>query len=317
MTAAGSGEGWAGRRTVVTGATGFIGAHLVRRLESLGAEVHAVSRTRRASGGAIWHALDLRDGAATGDLIRATRPDVVFHLASEVTGTRDVHAVRPTLEANLSSVINLLTAVMDAADGAAAARVVLAGSIEEPRPEKGEITSSSPYAVAKWAATGYARLFHQLWRVPVTVLRVAMVYGPGDPNTRRLVPYVTRSLLEGRPPEISSGTRLVDWVYVDDVVDAFIAAAETEAAAGGVFDIGTGTGTSIRQVVERLVEIADVPVAPRYGALADRPLDAARIADVAPAAETLGWHPAVGLEEGLRRTFTWYARSTPEERPSR
>ncbi|WP_433499355.1 NAD-dependent epimerase/dehydratase family protein [Sphaerimonospora sp. CA-214678] len=303
---AGNGKGWAGRRTVVTGATGFIGAHLVRRLGSLGAEVHAVSRTRRASDDAtIWHAVDLRDGEATGRLIRATRPDVVFHLASEVTGTRDVHAVRPTLEANLSSVINLLTAAMDAAGGATA-RVVLAGSIEEPRPEKGETTSSSPYAVAKWAATGYARLFHQLWRVPVTVLRVAMVYGPGDPNTRRLVPYVTRSLLEGRPPEISSGTRLVDWVYVDDVVDAFIAAAEAESA-GGVFDVGTGTGTSIGQVVERLVEISGVPVEPRYGALADRPLDAARIADIAPAADTLGWHPAVGLDEGLRRTFRWYA----------
>jgi nucleoside-diphosphate-sugar epimerase len=296
---------WTGTRALVTGATGFIGAHLVRRLCSLGAEVHAVSRKPREQSDhtETWHTADLSGTQATEDLIGQTRPDVVFHLASAVTGARDVDIVLPTLAANLASVANLLTAV-SANPGT---RVVLAGSIEEPRPEKGEITPSSPYSVAKWAATGYARLFHQLWNVPVSVLRVAMVYGPGQPDISKLVPYVTLALLRGQEPGLASGNRLVDWVYVDDVVDAFLAAAATEDAVGGVFDIGSGEGTSIREVVDLLTRIVGSSLQPRYGVLSDRPLDSARIADLTAAAEILRWRPATKLQDGLRQTVAWYA----------
>lgn len=293
--------GWAGVPVLVTGATGFIGAHLVDRLAALGARVHAVSRRPpQDRSTATWHAADLRDAEATTGLVRQARPEVVFHLASAVTGTRDVAAVRPTIEANLLSVTNLLTAAPEA-------RTVLAGSIEEPRPEKGETTPSSPYAMAKWAATGYARLFHRLWEVSAVVLRVAMVYGPRDPNTARLVPYVTDRLLRGRTPELSSGTRLVDWIYVDDVVDAFLAAGRTRAGGGDAFDVGTGTALSIRDTVDLIARIVGGDAAPRYGALPDRPLDSARIADVSGAAEVLGWRPVTGIEDGLRRTVAWHA----------
>ncbi|GAA4589128.1 UDP-glucose 4-epimerase [Planotetraspora phitsanulokensis] len=295
---------WTGTRVLVTGATGFIGAHLARRLCSLGAEVHAVSRKPREQSDhtETWHMADLTDTQATADLIRRTRPDIVFHLASAVTGARDVDIVLPTLAANLASAANLLTAV----SATSGTRVVLAGSIEEPRPEKGEITPSSPYSVAKWAATGYARLFHELWNVPVSVLRVAMVYGPGQPDVSKLVPYVTLAFLRGQEPGLASGNRLVDWVYVDDVVDAFLAASATEAA-GGVFDIGSGEGTSIRDVVDLLGRIVGSPLQPRYGVLADRPLESTRIADLTAAAEVLRWRPATKLQDGLRQTVAWYA----------
>ncbi|MFF5210365.1 NAD-dependent epimerase/dehydratase family protein [Streptosporangium sp. NPDC000396] len=296
---------WHGSRVLVTGATGFIGAHLVRRLNSLGAQVHAVSRKPREKidGGESWHVADVGDAGAVEDLVRSVRPAVVFHLASEVAGARDPRLVRPMLDSNLASVVNLLTAAAESPG----TRLVLAGSIEEPRPYEGELTPSSPYAVAKWAASGYARMFHHLWNVPVTTLRVGMVYGPGQHDTRKLVPYVTLSLLRGEEPSLSSGTRLLDWIYVDDVVDAFLAAGTTPEAAGQSFDIGTGTRTSIRETVELLSRITGSSLRPRYGALPDRPLDSARIADIAPAAKLLRWRPTVGLEEGLRLTVAWYA----------
>jgi nucleoside-diphosphate-sugar epimerase len=287
----------------VTGATGFIGSHLVRRLRLLDAEVHAISRTppEKAEQGEIWHACDLADAEATAELVRSVRPDVVFHLASAVTGARDVRLVLPIMQANLGSAANVLTAVADNPD----TRVVLAGSLEEPR--DGDPSPSSPYAVAKWAATAYARMFHRLWNVPSTVLRVGMVYGPGQRDTTKLVPYVTLSLLRGHEPSVSSGNRLVDWVYVDDVVDAFLAAAAAENAVGHAFDIGTGAGTSIRDTVDLLGRVVGTPVQPRYGAVSDRPLDSARIANIAPAADVLQWRPITDLEEGLRRTVAWYA----------
>jgi UDP-glucose 4-epimerase len=313
-----SARDWSGARALVTGATGFIGSHLVRCLASLGAQVHAVSRRPPGSAGnaphtagpphaaddrLTWHLADLRDTGATAALLGATRPDVVFHLASEVTGARDVKLVLPLLQANLTAAVNLMAAAADTG----CSRVVLAGSIEEPR--TADPTPSSPYAVAKWAATGYARMFHALWKVPVTVLRVAMVYGPAQPDTTKLVPYATLSLLRGDAPALSSGLRLIDWVYVDDVVDAFALAATAERAAGHAIDIGSGTAVSIRDTIDLLAEVAGSPLRPHYGAIADRPLDAAMIADTSLAADLLGWRPATELKDGLRHTVEWYRRS--------
>ena len=299
---------WLGVRALVTGATGFIGSHLVRRLTGLGAVVHAVSRRVRehVDGDQTWHVADLCDADRVSAVVRAAAPDVVFHLASEVTGAREVRLVRPTLESNLDSAVNLLTAV---ADTVPAGRLVLAGSVEEPRAEDGDVVACSPYAVAKWAVSGYARMFHQLWDVPVTTLRIGMVYGPGQQDLRKLIPYVTTALLRGESPELTSGTRLVDWIYVEDVVDAFLAAADSAHAPGRVFDIASGTQLSIRDTVELLAKIIGAHQQPRFGAVADRPLDRAQVADIGPADELLGWRPRTSLETGLRRTADWYSAS--------
>src|SRR2546430_6121464 len=153
-------RGWRTGRVLVTGATGFIGAHLVRRLTPLGAEVHAVSRYPGSGAGVVWHEADLTDPAAAANLIRELRPDVVFHLASAVPGAREVRLVLPVLHANLGSAVNLLTAVAELAPDT---RLVFTGSVEEPKQD----APSSPYAVAKWAASGYAQMFHRLWGIPV------------------------------------------------------------------------------------------------------------------------------------------------------
>lgn len=289
---------WHGRRVLVTGASGFIGAHLVSRLAGLGAEVHAVSRTRTGPG---WHRADLRTAEDTTKVVAEVLPDVVFHLAGEVTGARDPQVVLPVLEGNLVSTVNLLAALTSRPE----ARMVIAGSMEEPRAD--EPAPSSPYAVAKWAAEGYARLFHHLWQTRVCHLRIAMVYGPGRQDTNRLLPYVTLALLRGERPRLTNGSRELDWIYVDDVVEAFLAAAASDQTARRTFDIGSGTGTSIRDTVERVERLLDRPGEARFGALPDRPLDSARIADPVPARDLLGWRPATDLDDGLRRTVGWFA----------
>ncbi|WP_204063344.1 NAD-dependent epimerase/dehydratase family protein [Planobispora siamensis] len=288
----------------MTGATGFIGSHLVRRLAGMGAEVHAVSRhPRDAEYGEVWHTADLRDPRTTAELFDSARPDVVVHLASEVNGARNVETVRLTMENNLVSTVNLLSA----ASGRPDVRMLLTGSSEEPRPGNDHTPPPSPYAMAKWAASGYAELFHRLWNVPYTILRPTMVYGPDQRDTTKLVPYVTLSLLRGEEPALTSGAKLADWVYVEDVVNAFVAAYETDQAVGRCFDVGTGVGTSVRKTVELLFSIIGGPGRPRFGTVSDRPMDVRQTADLGPAAEVLGWRPEVGLEEGLKRTVAWYA----------
>lgn len=293
---------WEGTPVLVTGATGFIGAHLVRRLAGLGARVQAVSRRPpdTSEHGEIWHAADLGDPGATAGLIEDAAPEVVFHLASEVTGVREPRVVAPTLAANLTAAVNLMTAVT----GTPVRSVVLAGSVEEPQDG---LPPSSPYAAAKVAATGYAQMFHALWQLPVTVLRVAMVYGPGQRETRRLIPYATLELLAGRDPELTSGDRLVTWVYVEDVVDAFVLAGEGRAA-GHVLDVGTAEPVSIRETVELLARVVGGPGRPRFGAVPARPLDRTQRSDPGPTERVLGWRPVTELEDGLRHTVAWYAK---------
>src|SRR5262249_11002191 len=141
------------------------------------------------------------------------------HLASHVSGSRNLTAVLPTLQANLISTVNLMTAAVEAD----CPRIVLAGSLEESHGS--DAVPSSPYAAAKSSASSYARMFHSLYGLQTITLRIAMVYGPDQPDESKLIPYVIRSLLGGNAPRLSSGRREVDWVYIEDVVDAMIASA--------------------------------------------------------------------------------------------
>ncbi|MGH3694111.1 MAG: NAD-dependent epimerase/dehydratase family protein [Pseudonocardiaceae bacterium] len=308
-----------GRPVLVTGATGFLGARLVERLVAGGAQVYAVRRHGTPSQDKSiqdksirWAHLDLADATATADLIASIRPVVVFHLAGEVTGAREVDLVLPVFRNTLHSTVNVLTAVAGHGRG----RVVLAGSLEEAGIGEEGTPPSSPYAVAKWAATAYAAMFRALWASEIVTLRISMAYGPGQHDRRKLVPYVIDSLLQGRAPRLTSGTRRVDWVYVDDVVEAFLAAAATPDASA-VMDIGSGSSTSIGDVVRMIANILDVDVEPDFGALPDRPHDRDRLADLTAARTLLGWKPTVGLPEGLSATVNWYRRTQSHDRARR
>jgi nucleoside-diphosphate-sugar epimerase len=291
-----------GRRLLVTGASGFIGARLSRAAAAAGAIVHAVSRSVQCdSEGIRWERGDLTGEAFARDLVRRVRPDYVLHLASEVTGSRDVAYVLPMLRANLLAAVNLMVACAEAGRP----RVVLAGSMEEPDMGDPDAVAQSPYAVAKWSQLAYARHFQALHDLPVVHLRVFMVYGPGQLDLRKLVPYVTVSLLRGAAPKLTSGAREVDWIYVDDVVDAFLRAAVTPGAEGRSLDVGTGALVSARSLVLRLHELVG-DAAPDFGAVPDRRMERIRAADPTPAAEAMGWHPRTRLDEGLAGTVEFY-----------
>jgi UDP-glucose 4-epimerase len=292
-----------GQRLLVTGASGFIGARLCRRAAEAGAVVHALSRRPQSAAGEVrWERGDLTDDAAARDLVRRVRPDVVLHLASEVAGGRELGLVLPMLRANLLAAVNVMVACAEVG----CSRVVLAGSMEEPDLGDPEAVAQSPYAVAKWGALAYARHLHALHDLPVVHLRAFMVYGPGQLDLRKLVPYVTVSLLRGEAPQLTSGAREIDWIYVDDVVDAFLRAAVAPGVAGKSLDVGRGELVTARALVIRLRELVGGDVEPAFGALPDRRLERVRAADPAVAAEAIGWDPQTPLDEGLARTVAYY-----------
>jgi nucleoside-diphosphate-sugar epimerase len=301
-----------GRRLLVTGASGFIGARLCRRAHEAGAVVHALSRRPQDEAGEVrWERGDLTDETVARDLLSRVRPHLVVHLASEVSGGRDLELVLPMLRANLLATVNLMVACAEAG----CSRVVLAGSMEEPDLGDPNAVAQSPYAVAKWGALAYARHLHALHELPVVHLRVFMVYGPGQLDLRKLVPYVTVSLLRGESPKLASGAREVDWIYVDDVVDAFLRAAVAPGLDARSLDVGSGELVTARALVLRLHELVGGHANPAFGAIPDRPLERVRAADPAPSAEAMDWRPQVGLEEGLARTVDFY-RSNLDRLPA-
>lgn len=290
------------RRVLITGGTGFIGSRLLARLAGEAIEVHAVSRTASGGGLARWWRVDLSDLTRTRELFGATKPDVVVHLASHVVGARTLDMVVPTFRDNLMAAVNLYVAATETG----CSRVVVAGSLEEPRGEVAEAVPSSPYAAAKLGAGAYARMFNALYRLPVVILRLFMVYGPGQRDTRKLVPYTILSRLRGIAPSLSSGTRPVDWIYVEDVVTALILAATRPDVEGKTLDIGSGRLVTVREVVERIASLVPSPAEPVFGGAADRLHEQVRVADISGAEAALSWRPEVSLDAGLERTVAWY-----------
>lgn len=304
-------------KVLVTGARGFIGSQLCRRLVA-NVELHAVSRRPpadvkewwRSIGGdpgdisralAIrWWNIDLADLEATRKLVRSVDPGTTYHLASIASGTRSFDMVLPLLQNNFLSAFNLLLTSTEVGAG----RIVLAGSVEEPDDQ--DPVPCSPYAAAKAAASGYARMFGALFHTKVVMPRIAMVYGPGQLDLTRLVPYVATAFLRGEQPRLTSGSRLVDWVFVEDVVDGLIACARTPGADGRTVHLGSGRFCSIREIVEHLQELIPGAPAPVFGAVPDRPLERQVKSDIAISHREIGWVPSTPLLAGLRRTVEWY-----------
>jgi UDP-glucose 4-epimerase len=288
---------------LVTGATGFIGEQLCTKLVQLGCEVHGIARresTHLPEAVRQWRC-DVADIDEFSSVWKQTRPSVVFNLASTVTGSREMKLVVPALKANLVGAVHCFQLGVEMG----CSRVVTTGSMEEPIASKDEV-AGSPYAAAKLAASEYARMFHALYDFPVVNLRIFMVYGPGQRDKSKLVPHVVLSALKGHAPQISSGRRLIDWIYIDDVVDALVAAAIVPDVDGVVADIGSGTSLSVRAMVEEIVRATNPDVRAEFGAVADRPLERTRVADTQRSLDLIGWRPRVSLEEGVARTVEWY-----------
>jgi UDP-glucose 4-epimerase len=300
-------DGYAGEKVLLTGASGFIGSHLCRALRGVGAAIHAVSRKHSPGvcDGVAWWQGDLADVEWVRRLVRDLRPERIFHLAGEVTGSRTPEVVLPSFRGNLMSTVNLLTAVQETG----CRRLVLAGSLEEPQSGDADAPPCSPYAAAKAAGSGYARMFHSLYEAPVVLLRIFMTYGPGQSDLQKLVPYVILSVLRGEDPRLTSGTRLVDWIYVKDVVHGILLAGQAHGIDGQTVDLGSGQLTSIREVVEMLIESMNAGVRPLFGVLPERPREQVRKANIAAAERMLQWKPETGLADGLRRTIEWYTEN--------
>ena len=293
-----------GKRVLVTGATGFIGQHLCDALIDLGADVFALSRSASPSNFSEkvkTQAVDLRHLKSTLRVIRMIRPEIIFHLAGLVNTRQELNLVIPTLTNNLSASINLFLALAEVSCD----RVVVTGSSEEPDVSRFGSSPNSPYSAAKEALTGYSRMFHKVFSLPIVVARPYMTYGPRQHN-KKIIPYTITSLLRGISPQISSGRRICDLIYIQDLIMALLLTGFKPGLSGEVVDLGTGIGTTIFDAVRIIGEILQTAHTPVFGAIPDRLYEYPQIADIANTYDLIGFRPNWSLREGLELTINWY-----------
>ena len=291
------------RKVLVTGATGFIGWYLCEALVALGAQVHGLSRSACAKNlvrGCKGWTVDLADIQAVLAVMSKIQPQLVYHLAGMVTARQDLNLVLPMLRNNLVGTVHLLLTATESG----CERMVFVSSSEQPT----DGMPTSPYGTAKAAASMYAQMFHKLYGLPMVVVRLFMTYGPRQEPTK-LIPYAILALLRGGRPRLTSGKRVCDFVYVLDVVRGLLKAATQADLVGETVALGTGEGTSIRDVIELLVELSDSKVKPVFGAVPDPIGERSQVADRNAIWRLLNWKPLWSLEDGLKETIMWYRKS--------
>lgn len=309
-------------RALVTGGAGFIGSTLVDRLLADGHEVAVVDNLSRDSlanltdaqdtGRLTVHRLDIND-AALADTLAQAAPEVVFHLAAQI----DVrHSVTDPQDDATRNVLGTI-AVAEAARKAGARKVVFAssggsiyGSPEDlPVDETAAINPKSPYGAGKVAGEIYLNTYRELYGLECTHLALANVYGPRqDPRGEAgVVAIFAGALLTGRPTKVfGDGTNTRDYVYVGDVVSAFVAASGT-AGGGRRYNIGTGVQTSDRALHTLVAAAANAPDEPEMAPARLGDLRASAL-DATAAATDLGWRPEVDVAEGVRRTVDYFRK---------
>ena len=310
---------FAGKKVLVTGGAGFIGSHVADRLVAEGCEVHVLDDLsggvrENVPDGATFHQLDVRSDEAAS-LIQRERFAALCHLAAQMDVRRSVADPQFDADVNVLGFLNLL----EAGRQAGLEKVAFAstgGAIYGepdpevngggPQPESHPTRPMSPYGITKLVSEHYLRFYHQTYGLDYAALRFGNVYGPRqNPHGEAgVVAIFAQRLLRGEPVTINGeGRQTRDYVYVGDVVRAFVAALA--AGGSGIFNVGTGVETDVNALFRHINTHTGAGADENHGPA--KPGEQERsVLDTSHAQRELGWTPEVDVETGLRQTVDWF-----------
>ncbi|HWB65361.1 MAG TPA: GDP-mannose 4,6-dehydratase [Mycobacteriales bacterium] len=318
--------GLAGKRVLVTGASGFIGSHLTRRLVAGGATVHALTSTVSSvyptrlldvRDRITLHEASLVDRGALHLLAADVRPEYVFHLGAYTHVGKSWQRVDECIQVNVQGTVNLLMAL----EPHGFSRFVnvgtseIYGDVEAPFREGGPVHPISPYSVSKHAAEEFARLFGEAHGWPIVRARPFNAYGPMQ-SPDRVIPEIIARGLRAQPLRMTQATQTREFNYVEDLAHGLVTLALAPGIDGELFNLGNGQEVSIRDLATMLLRLLGDPVTPEFGALPERPIEIPRMcADVTKTQDRIGWIATTPLEDGLARTVDWYRSALTGDSP--
>jgi UDP-glucose 4-epimerase len=307
-------------RVLVTGGAGFIGSHVCDAFLARGNEVCVIDdlshgRIGRVPEGVVLHKVSILDAPALSALVAQLRPELICHLAAQVDVRVSVEFPGKDAEANVIGTIKVLDAAR-----AVGARVIFSSTggalygegAQVPSPEGTLPTPSSPYGVAKFCAEQYVGLYNRLFGMTHTILRFANVYGPrqGGSGEAGVVSIYCANGIQGKSLTVyGDGQQTRDYIYVEDCVQAFLAAADYGKA--GIWNIGTGTEVSVLDLAALVARLT--------GHRSQRVFAPARAGELLRSAlaweraeRDLGWRPTTSLADGVQAVVRWFEAGTPD-----
>ena len=305
------------KTVLITGANGFIGSHLTKRLVEEGASVSIFVRENSDHSRIkdledhvrTWHG-DIRDYASVNNCIQNSRPRIIFHLAGIRDVTRDIGLIDPMIDANLKGTMNIVRAVIES-------RIKLksfvnTGSSEEygdgeaPFSEDQREVPVSPYSASKVAATYFCQMLHKSMGFPSVTLRPFLTYGPGQ-SLDMFIPSLIKHCIDGKNFKMTKGDQTREFNYVDDVVEAFLIASVKRNAYGTVLNVGNGIEYSIKDIAEKIKHMMESNIKLLIGVLPKRPGETTHFyCNNQRSRNILGAYAEIGLDEGLQKTINWY-----------
>lgn len=312
---------WKDKSVFVTGGNGFLGSWLVADLVKKGANVTCMVRDNVANSSLQMLGLNGKINTVSGTIedyraveraMNEFEAEVVFHLAAQaIVGTANKSPIS-TFETNIKGTWN----VLEACRQLGIKRTIVASSDKaygehEQLPYKEDfcLNGLTPYETSKSCTDLLSRTYAKTYGLPVAVTRCGNIYGGGDLNWSRIIPGTIRSVLNNERPIIrSDGTLIRDYIYILDVVNAYMTIAEQldrKEVAGQAFNLGTKTPISVLELVKKIIHLTQKKLEPQILNEAKNEIPAQYL-DWAKAKRVLGWEPKHNLEDGLKETLHWY-----------
>jgi CDP-glucose 4,6-dehydratase len=313
---------WKNRNVFVTGCTGLLGSWLTRALVERGAVVCGLVRDLVPESNLNRSGFDQKINIVRGEIedylllervINEYEVDTVFHLAAQTIVTIANRNPLSTFEANIKGTWNLLEACRRSP---LVTRIVAASSDKAygdqetlPYTESAPLQGGHPYDVSKSCADLLCAMYYGTYNLPVCVTRCGNFYGGGDLNFNRIVPGAIRSLLDNRAPVIrSDGTLVRDYIYIEDVVEAYLLLAqnmERPEIRGQAFNFSNETRLTVLELVNTIIKLMGAGIEAVIRSNAPNEIRHQYLSAV-KARELLGWKPHYTLEQGLEKTIAWY-----------
>ncbi len=306
-------------RILITGGTGFIGSNLVRKLVKKGEHVSIIVRDKNKNN---WRLKDIEAkldiyecnllSESLKDLVNKIKPDFVFHLAAYGIPPEEDN-VYEMIDINLKGTINLIDAVKQNPFKLFinTGSCMEYGINENPMKETDVLEPIFDYAITKAAVTLYCRKEGIRSSLPIVTFRLFTPYGYFE-ELYRLIPTVVKNAIENKPIKVSTPKSVRDFIFIDDVIDAYLQATKSPLPNGEVFNIGTGKQNNIGEIVKFCLEISQSKSKVLWGAMPmqKRYIEPVRFeADISKTRKMLNWEPKTTIEEGLKKTVEWFKKN--------